>query len=366
MVGGALPVAGVAVRGRAASLPALAPAGLRPGRPPRRARCTCSCAGCPGPSRPAGRRAPGVFAWRPPAALVVEATRPVRGGADDRPGHRGARPTSRRSPVPRHRPVARLRAGGGTHGGRRPRGASGWATWAVRVTRRSCSPWRWWCDRPLSGSVVVDLADAATPGVRRRPGRQLSSEVVASTDAALAGRQLGRAVRASPLRRARGRPLGSRAAGSGWPATGSRSSRWPTSCSPAQPASDDVDLELLRRSLDRLFGGGAVRRRRPAHGCGRVRADAGQRAAPAGRARARPPLCAAACVAAGASRTRRCRVALAAPTGKAAARLQAAVQVDDRPVGRDRERPAELSAVDAAPAAGLGARGRQPVPNDIV
>ena len=57
------------------------------------------------------------------------------------------------------------------------------------------------------------------------------------------------------------------------------------------------------------------------------------------------------------------RVAMAAPTGKAAARLQAAVQAEARTfAARGPARPADADRVHPAPAAGLGARRRHPVP----
>ena len=68
---GALRAAGPALHRRAAPLPALAPAGVRARSPPGGDPATCSCAAWSGPDTPAVDGVPcGVFAWRPPAALV--------------------------------------------------------------------------------------------------------------------------------------------------------------------------------------------------------------------------------------------------------------------------------------------------------
>ena len=68
-----LPAPGAALRRGPAPLPALAAARLRPCRAPRAACSTSTCAACAGPDTPRVAGAPcGVFAWRPPVALVED------------------------------------------------------------------------------------------------------------------------------------------------------------------------------------------------------------------------------------------------------------------------------------------------------
>ena len=67
----ALPVAGAAVRRRAAPLPAVAAARLRPGRAPRRRAVPLPARHVRAGRLDADGSAPGVFSWRPPTGLVT-------------------------------------------------------------------------------------------------------------------------------------------------------------------------------------------------------------------------------------------------------------------------------------------------------
>ena len=68
--GGPLPAPGAALRGGPAPLPALAPAGLRPGTPPRRRPLSLRPRHERGRSRRATGTTPGVWSWQPPTSVV--------------------------------------------------------------------------------------------------------------------------------------------------------------------------------------------------------------------------------------------------------------------------------------------------------
>ena len=283
--------------------------------------------GMSGPVRPAGRHVPGVFAWRPPAALVIEVSDLLAGATMTAPpevapradGPCGAPPgccaTSTRPGVLTAADV---------------HVATGWASWAARRTRRSCSPPRWWCGRPGTARWCSTWRTRATPGssttwrASRRPAPWRRP------DPPWPAGRVGRAVRRQPARRraaprsAPGQPavagpvLGAGAAGRRRAAgplarAGLTTSTW-ACCGQPRPA---------------------VRRRRDDDpdqrtGRGGLRADAGQRAGrrPGHRQDHHGRAAARGCCA---SRTPRCRIALAAPTGKAAARLEEAVRSSTPP-----------------------------------
>ena len=109
--GGPLPAAGAALLGRPPSLPALAPAGLRPRAPPRRRALPLRPRHERGRSRRA-RRVLGVWSWRP-RGRGRGAERPLRSGG-------GARRGSGAQSLRRHAWPARRRAPGQVQPGRDP------------------------------------------------------------------------------------------------------------------------------------------------------------------------------------------------------------------------------------------------------
>ena len=188
---GALPVAGAALLRRAAPLPALAAAGLRPRRAPRRL-LYLFLRGMSGPGVvDADGAASGVFSWRPPAGLVVGAVRPAGGRCDDRRCRRVESALALRATgLLRDFNRAGILSAADVHvaqrlgrlGGETDEAVLLAVALVVRSTRH--------------GSVVLDLDDRRgddQPGRRRgRPARGRRRR------AGLAGR-LGGPVRASPL-----------------------------------------------------------------------------------------------------------------------------------------------------------------------
>ena len=159
----------------AAPLPALAPAGLRPGNAPRRRPLPLRARDVR-PRDAGGRRAP---------------RRGVQLAAARRPGDRAVGPARRTEgrmslleiEDPRDHRLALqaggllrdVQRGGGRRGGRRARRAPADARWPGRPTRPSRSPWRWRCGRSgaarsasTSTSVAAGLGAAGPPVARDR------------------------------------------------------------------------------------------------------------------------------------------------------------------------------------------------------
>ena len=181
------------------------------------------------------------------------------------------------------------------------------------------------------GSVVVDLADVGDTGssttwrASRRPAPWRRPDPPWPDDGWVercAASPLGR--RGAP-RPAPGQPA---VAGPYWEQEQQVADELLTR-SASRP--DDVDLDLLRRSLDRLFGGGAYvdpDQRTGAAVCALTRVSVLAGGPGTGKTTTVSRL-----LAGCASRTPRAAIALAAPTGKAAARLEEAVRPRRRPVG---------------------------------
>ena len=261
-------------------------------------------------------RAPGVFSWRPPAGLVVGFSDLLAGGV-----------------MSAHSPELALRATGLLA----ELNAAGVLSAAdVHVARRLGALVEETDERVLlaaaltvrstrAGSVVVDLATVADHGrPRRRRGRRRTSRCRAGRAALAVGGRVGRRVRRQPHDvRPRGPAAAARGRGSGWPATTRRSSRSSTSCAAGRRRlPDDLDLDRLPAGLDRLFPRAA---------------DADQRLAAAVCALSRVSVLAGGPGTGKTTTVSRVlallteqhptwRVALAAPTGKAAARLEEAVR----------------------------------------
>ena len=303
--------------------------------------CTGSCAGgCPattprthlggvlylflrgmcGPETPVvdGHRA-GVFDWRPPVALVDGAVRPARRGArrmtepfepvdDARPPPR-ARRRRRAGDVQRRRACSRR---ADVHAAQRIGDLAG------EADDGCCSPWRWPCGRcgtARSASTWPSLTDARR---RRCPWPELPSWVGARSPR-------------SPLA-AGGRACAWSTACSTSTATRREEARCATTCVAALDAA--APGPSTRRALDAALGRVRPGRHFSAEqraAAVRPRRGSGPRCSPAAPAPARPPR-SRGCWRCSPTRPRRttggCAIALAAPTGKAAARLQEAVRAE--------------------------------------
>ena len=286
-----------------------------------------------GPDTPVVDGTPcGVFAWRPPAALVDGAERRARprgGGVIDASDRSTSAARCARAGLLRAFNDAGVLAAADVHVARRLAALAGEADDGGRARRRARRA------RAAARHVYVDLATIRDDrdGRRRRAGRPVGAAVAG------AGRLAARASRASPLvavgeddaarppaaaRRhaALPRPLLARGApGRGRPARAGRARRRPAStrtllADRARRGCSAAGRDDGQRARRRGRGAAALRgrRRRPGHrqdDDGRADRRAARRA---GRgAGAPPPL-----------------VALAAPTGKAAARLEEAVHDEAR------------------------------------
>ena len=194
------------------------------------------------------------------------------------------------------------------------------------------------------GSVVVDLADVGDTWVVDDLQGEPPSGVVASADPPWPDDGWVERCAASPLV-GEGRPVrlqGSRL----WLARYWEQEQQVADELLTRSASrpDDVNLDLLRRSLDRLFGGGAYvdpDQRTGAAVCALTRVSVLAGGPGTGKTTTVSRL-----LAALREQDPACRIALAAPTGKAAARLEEAVRSSTTDLSAaDRERLGELSAV---------------------
>ena len=298
--------------------------------------------GMAGPDTPRVDGVPcGVFSWRPPAALVVDLSDLLDGRAADEHVGRDAPaaaipvatvPTGLLADVQRRRGARPRRRA------HRPRPSAGSAgdsdetvalalALAVRALR--------------NGSVCIDLTAVADDVF------EAAEEGVEACRAALAGP----GGLAGPLRgRARWSPTGPRArrpaAAAGrtacctWSATGSRRSRSAGNCSATRRAArPPVDQARLPGALDRLFtgdGSGARRGGPAAAGRGGVCPAAGSRCWPAGPGTGKTTTVARVLALLGDQPGPPPRIALAAPTGKAAARLGEAIRAGRGRAGRPR------------------------------
>ena len=297
-------------------------------------RCTATCAGgcrlrprapprrrpLPVPARDdRRRRASGVFAWRPPAALVRRAERRC---STEGPRERVRRSARRRRAPRAPRAAARVQRRRRARRRRRPRGRAACARWPARPTRRSCSRPRWPCAAPRLGHVYVDLAtirDTATvdtdepvdlaalpwptaDGWTGARGRQPAASRGAARRAAAAARRQ-RLYLDRYWREERQVAADLRALAADAPAVDDAIARATASsgCSPARPTS------ATRAAAARPCGGG-WRSSPAARAPARPRRSRGSSRCWPSRRAATPPL-----------------IALAAPTGKAAARLAEAV-----------------------------------------
>ena len=280
----------------------------------------------------------GVFAWKPPAALVV--------ALSDALGRRPviAADALRRPPGPcGARPPARVQRRGRARAGRRPRGATAGRR---RPTRR----WRWRSRSRSARRGSATSTSTSRPCARPRP----SSPRSRSTSPRCRGRtpRAGRPPWPPPRssRRARtGRRTarcGCSARGSTSTATGARSAGSPPTCARwRRTPPGGVDAALLadghRGALFAAAGPTAARRAPPPRRCGeRFAVVAGG----PGTGKTTTVARIVALLAEQAPRPvrRAPLVALAAPTGKAAARLEEAVHDEAREldVGAGRPRPA--------------------------
>ena len=304
--------------------PALAAARLRPGAAPRRRALPVPARHVrPGRPRSVDGVPCGVFGWRPPAALVAELSGLLRrrravtaradwtcrlGAAGHRPAadvQRGRRARARRRarrPAPRAARAGARRAGAA-------RGRAGRARAAVSARCASTS------------------ADGAadTVAAERRGARSTSPALPWPDPAELAG-----GVRAQPARgrrrrrRRRAGRCGSPTGCSTSTATGARRSRSAASCSSAPSAAPPpVDPARLRAALDRLFPGDGHERQRLAAAVSALRWVSVLAGGPGtGKTTTVARLLAVLHDQPGGPP----RIALAAPTGKAAARLEEAVR----------------------------------------
>ena len=345
----------------AAPLPALAAARLRPGDPPRRRRSTSTCAACAVP-RPRWSTAtrPGCSAggrrrrWCSRCPTCSDGrcrmTATVDRGFDRRP-RAGAPPGC----------CATFNQAGVLRRRRRARGAP--AGRPARRDRRAgrCSPPRSPCARCAAGSVCVDLADGRAtrsgedgaelpwPDARRPGWRRWPRSPLVGGAAPCCGSSDDRALP---------RPLLARGG------AGLRTTCVGRPAAPAPPVADEAALPgRARPALPRRGVRRAARRRRDR------RSRSGPPCSPAGPGTGKTTTVAGAAGAArraGASApaSRRLRIALTAPTGKAAARLQEAVddEMAQRLPAADRDRLGDLRAVDPAPAARLAPRLGGPLP----
>ena len=300
-----LRAAGAALLRGPAPLPALAAARLRPG-PAHRARCS-TCSSAAWRARTA-RPAPGVFSWTPP---------PGAGRPSCPTCWRGAR-----DPRPRRRPAARVRRG------RRPRRAPtctsrcGWPGSAASSARPVLLAAALAVRGVRAGSVCVELATRRRLGGARRGRPAGRADLAART-----GRRWTTARWSPSARTRRGGRCGWSTGCSTSTGTGSRSSRSAASSTSAPPGP-------RRRSTSRRCRHCSTGRPPTCSGWPpRWPPGAGSASSPAGRARARrtrSPGCSGCC---STSPARRPRIALAAPTGKAAARLQESVLEQAAAVG---------------------------------
>ena len=133
----------------------------------------------------------------------------------------------------------------------------------------------------------------------------------------------------------------------------------PTCSSASADRPADLDLATLRADLDALFAGTPS----PTNGSPRRVAALARVSVIAGGPGTGKTTTIARLVAVLRRQHPELRVALAAPTGKAAARLEEAVRVGRRAAHRDRLGVAgDAVGLDTAPAAGPAARRRQPLP----
>ena len=319
-----LPAAGAAVLGRAAPLPALAAARLRPGDAPRRRALPVPARHVRPRRRPVGRRrcragcSPGRRRprWSPTCPTCWTG---VRDDCTEQSAGRSFEPVLR---APGCSPTSTRP---GAVGRRRARRDRGWAGSAARPTTRCCSPRPSRSGRSAHGSVCLDLATARADdrrGGRRRPRTRRRCRGRSPTR----GRPPWRRARSS-----RSAPTATRRGRCGWSTGGSTSTATGGRSSDRRRVLDDAALPRRRPTVDaqrlRRGAGPALprRRRRPA-AAGRR----GRRAPLGQRARRRPghrqdhhgrQLLALLQDQAGGA----LRIALAAPTGKAAARLEEAV-----------------------------------------
>ena len=236
----------------------------------------------------------------------------------------------------------------------------------ARPTSGCCWRWPWPSARCATGSVCIDLPtvaetvfDEAEEGVDLLELPWPEPDGVAARPARPAALVAAGAGRGRPAVRC-GWPTGC----STWSATGSRRSRSVGSsqhrCAADPPA---VDRDRLAAALDRLFPAtGWTRRAGPAAARrSGQRAAAGSACWPAGRAPARPPRSPGCWRCSRDQPGRPPRIALAAPTGKAAARLEEAVPAAAaRAAGRRTRRGSAISA--RRPCTGCSAGCRQPGP----
>ena len=258
----------------------------------------------------------GVFAWRPPVALVEDAVRPARRGRSRamtelfEPVDDHDRAPGRSAPTGCSAPSTGRRA----RGRRRPRRHPARPRSAARPTRGSLLAVALAVRAVRAGSVCVDLATVADLPVDARPAVARARRPGASAVARQPARRgRGAAARARPaLPRPLPPPGG---AGLRRPRRPRRRSRRRRSTSRA-----------LAAALDRVFPDGHLAPSSaapPRRGRG-----SGPPSSPAGPAPARPPPwpgCSRCSPTRRQARGERLRIALAAPTGKAAARLQEAV-----------------------------------------
>ena len=292
--------------------------------------CICSCAGWSGPTRRAIDGSPcGVFAWRPPAGAGRGAERRARRGDRRERDGRSPDPFDARRAGRARRTAGRVQRRRRAHGGGRPRRDAAGATSPASDD-----------ESVLLAVAFADARAAARPRVRRprhdpRHGGVETDEPRRPLRAALAGAGAGssasRASGWSPSTRRRRRlarrcgwsargctstATGARSASRGGPAGGSAAARRPTSTT-----------TLLASGLARLFAGRDRRPPVPGRRVGGAAPVRGHRRRARAPARRRPSRGSSRC-----SPSRRARagallplVALAAPTGKAAARLEEAV-----------------------------------------
>ena len=335
----------------------------------------------------------GVFWWRPPAG-VVEGLSDVldgrvpnergggHGGDGGRGGDGGAGAGSVRRPAggPGAGTPRRLQPGRGPRAGRRPRRPSGWPGWAGRTTSR----WAWRAALavrgPRLGHVFVDLArirETAAVETDERGSTSRRRLAGAGRMDRAGGGEFARSGWARRTVRPAAAPdrLGSTSTG-----TGGRSARWRRTCRGLAGAR----VGRCHGSTSCARGSGGFRPRRPMAGsawpparpsCARWPSSPGGR----GPGRRRPWPGSSRCSPSRRPRPGRRRplVGLAAPTGKAAARLEEAVHAEAGGLGstlgsascsrsRGLDPPPAPRVASGGARAGSATTGASACPHDVV
>ena len=326
-----VPAAGAAVRRGGAPVPAVAAAGATTPSCTWAACSTSTCAACAGRTRPGRRRAPvrGVrlaAAGRPGVGRVRPARRTHGGGRhDDAPptvpdGARAARPARGR---PRDRRCCATSTSRGCSTPPTSTWPGAWPASAARTTSRCCSPRRSPCARCAAGrsastsTTVPGPRPARSPASTRPPGpRRRGREPAGRGRGAAPRRTAGSTSTATGARRARSSTTS--------PRRDALARRWSTrQPSTAALAAYFPDEDVRRPARGRGDGLPPLDQRRDRRA--RHRQDDDDRPAPRcahGRWRASEPL----------------RIALAAPTGKAAARMGQALRAGDATAATSRAR----------------------------